>query len=160
MANIESASPANDRCIFCRIARGETPASVVYEDAATLAFLDHRPLFPGHVLVIPKAHVETLADLPPDLIAPLFATVQLVGRAVEQGLGADGSFDAINNRVSQSVPHLHVHVVPRRKQDGLFARGMVWKRQPYKDEAAMRAAQQAIRDAIAAQRSSAEGRNG
>ncbi len=119
------------------------------DDDATLAFLDHRPLFPGHCLLIPKAHHGTLPDLPAELVAPLFATAQRLARAVEAGLDADGSFVAINNRVSQSVPHLHVHVVPRRRKDGLFARNFVWVRRPYPDEAAMQEAQQAIRAALA-----------
>ena len=152
MTNAEPEPITPARCVFCRIVRGEVPAKVVYEDDAVLAFLDHRPLFPGHVLVIPKTHVATLADLPPGLIAPLFGAVQRIGRAVEAGLGADGSFDAINNRVSQSVPHLHVHVVPRRRKDGLFAKGMVWTRHPYRDEAAMDEIQRAIRGALAAPR--------
>jgi histidine triad (HIT) family protein len=106
---------------------------VVTRDAALCAFLDSRPLFPGHTLVIPQAHVETLADLPSQDVAPLFAGVQRIARAVERGLGADGSFVAVNNRISQSVPHLHVHVVPRRKGDGL--RGFFWPRGKYASEA-------------------------
>ena len=136
-------------CAFCRIVRGEEGAHVVLDDEATLAFLDHRPLFPGHCLLIPKAHHATLPDLPPALIAPLFANAQRLARAVEVGLGVDGSFVAINNRVSQSVPHLHVHVVPRRRKDGLFGRNFVWVRRPYEDVAAMRAAQEAIRATLA-----------
>jgi histidine triad (HIT) family protein len=105
----------------------------VYEDALTVAFLDHRPLFPGHALVVPRAHVETLLDLPSASVAPLFASVQVLARAVERGLGAAGSFVAVNNRVSQSVPHLHVHVVPRRPKDGL--KGFFWPRGYYRDKA-------------------------
>lgn len=123
------------RCLFCAIAAGELPAVVVYADDHHIAFLDHRPLFHGHVLVVPREHADTLADLPPELIAPLFALVQRLSRAVEKALGADGSFVAINNRVSQSVPHLHVHVVPRRKGDGL--RGFFWPRTKYRDAAEM-----------------------
>jgi len=120
-------------CLFCRVISGDLPAHVVYEDALTVAFLDHRPLFPGHALVVPRAHVETLLDLPPAAVAPLFAGVQVLARAVERGLGAAGSFVAVNNRVSQSVPHLHVHVVPRRPKDGL--KGFFWPRGHYRDEA-------------------------
>ena len=120
-------------CIFCRVVRGEIAAHVVHDDAVSVAFLDHRPLFPGHTLVVPRAHVPTLTDLPPDALAPLFATVQLLARAVERGLGAAGSFVAVNNRVSQSVAHLHVHVVPRRHKDGL--KGFFWPRGRYRDEA-------------------------
>ena len=119
-------------CLFCRVVSGDLPAHVVYEDTLTIAFLDHRPLFPGHALVVPRAHVETLIDLPSAAVAPLFAAVQVLAHAVEQGLGAAGSFVAVNNRVSQSVPHLHVHVVPRRPKDGL--KGFFWPRGRYRDE--------------------------
>jgi len=139
-----------EECVFCRIVRGETPAHIVYEDEQTIAFLDHRPLFAGHVLVLPKAHHETLAELPPALLEPLFATAQLLAWAVEQGMQAEGTFVAINNRVSQSVPHLHIHVVPRRQKDGLFARGHLWKRQPYKDRAEMDQVQAALTEAVTA----------
>jgi histidine triad (HIT) family protein len=132
-------------CTFCRIAAGDVPGHVVWQDELCLAFLDHRPLFPGHTLVVPRAHVDTLADLPAGLVAPLFGTVQLLARAVERGLEADGTFVAVNNRVSQSVPHLHVHVVPRRFKDGL--KGFFWPRRPYRDEAEMGAVQSRIRAA-------------
>jgi len=105
----------------------------VHDGERTLGFLDRRPLFPGHVLLIPREHRETMADADPDLIAALFADARLLAVAVEQGLGADGSFVAVNNRVSQSVPHLHVHIVPRRRKDGL--RGFFWPRNAYRDEA-------------------------
>ncbi len=114
-----------------------------------IAFLDHAPLIRGHVLVMPRAHVETFDDLPAALIEPLFAVVQRVSRAFPKALGADGSFTSINTRVSQSIPHVHVHVVPRRQGDGLFRAGMVWIRRRYADgEAAQLAA--TLRDAIAA----------
>jgi histidine triad (HIT) family protein len=116
-------------CPFCRIARGKEPASGVLETRSVVAFLDHRPLFPGHCLVIPREHVETIGDLPAALTAPLWDAVRGLARAVEAALGADGSFVAVNNRVSQSVPHLHVHVVPRRRGDGL--RGFFWPRGRY-----------------------------
>jgi histidine triad (HIT) family protein len=122
-------------CLFCKIAAGDTPAATVFEDEHSLAFLDHRPLFPGHCLLIPRAHYETLADLPARLVAPLFANARLLCAAVEESLGSGGSFVAINNRVSQSVLHLHIHVVPRSKGDGL--KGFFWPRQKYKDEAHM-----------------------
>jgi len=133
-------------CVFCQIAKGEVGAHRVLEDANTLAFLDARPLFPGHCLLIPKSHHETLADIPAGLLPELFANAQLLSRAVENGLGAEGSFVAINNRVSQSVAHLHVHVVPRRKKDGL--KGFFWPRNPYKDEEEARSVQQSLRSAI------------
>jgi histidine triad (HIT) family protein len=133
-------------CLFCRIAAGAVAAPIVYEDDRSLAFLDHRPLFPGHVLLIPRRHCETLADLPADEIAPLFGAGQMLCRAVEEALQADGSLVAINNRVSQSVPHLHVHVVPRKRKDGL--RGFFWPRHPYRDDAETESVRAAIRDAL------------
>ncbi len=122
-------------CTFCRITAGELPAAIVFEDENSLAFLDRRPLFAGHCLLIPRAHHPTLPDLPPELVAALFANVCLLARAVEEAMGAEGSFIGINNRVSQSVPHLHVHIVPRRRGDGL--KGFFWPRRPYADEAQM-----------------------
>jgi histidine triad (HIT) family protein len=121
------AEPAG--CLFDRIVAGLVAAPIVFEDDSSLAFLDHRPVFPGHMLLIPKQHYETLADLPDALIQPIFANARLLARAVEAALEADGAFVAINNRVSQSVPHLHVHIVPRRKKDGL--RGFFWPRGTY-----------------------------
>jgi histidine triad (HIT) family protein len=103
-------------------------------------------LFPGHTLLIPKQHFETLEDLPAEVVGPFFTNVQVLARAVESGMNAEGSFVAINNRVSQSVPHLHVHIVPRRKKDGL--RGFFWPRQKYKDDAEMAEAQAAIQKAL------------
>lgn len=140
-------------CLFCRIVAGESAAATVFEDELTLAFLDHRPLFPGHCLLIPKAHYETLADLPEDLGGPLFANARLVAAAVEQAMGSEGSFVAINNRVSQSVPHLHIHIVPRRKKDGL--RGFFWPRQKYESAAEMERVRQSVRDASAGLRAAA-----
>ncbi|MBP7149270.1 MAG: HIT family protein [Acidobacteria bacterium] len=134
-------------CTFCEIARGHLPADIVLEDDAVLAFLDQRPLFPGHVLLVPREHVPTLADLPPELLAPLFRAAQRLARAVEAALGAEGTFVALNNRVSQSVPHLHVHVVPRSRGDGL--KGFFWPRHPYPDAAARESARRAIAEAVA-----------
>jgi histidine triad (HIT) family protein len=122
-------------CVFCAIVAGETPAHVVLDDDDFLAFLDVRPLFEGHVLLVPKQHVEAIWDLPPELGAPLVDRVQRVSVAVREAMGATGIFNAVNNVVSQSVPHLHVHVVPRRPKDGL--RGFFWPRTKYaSDEAA------------------------
>ncbi|HEV2845499.1 MAG TPA: HIT family protein [Thermoanaerobaculia bacterium] len=135
-------------CVFCAILRGEAEAAVVFEDEVSLAFLDHRPLLPGHVLLVPRVHAEILPDLSGDLVGPLFQNAQLLTRAVEQALGAEGSFLAINNKISQSVPHLHVHVVPRWKGDGLFSTKMIWKRSPYEDDAARRVVQEKIRRAV------------
>jgi histidine triad (HIT) family protein len=134
------------QCAFCAILSGERAAEVVHEDESTVAFLDHRPVFPGHCLLVPREHHETLMDLPDRLLAPLFASARLLARAVESGLGADGSFVAINNRVSQSVPHLHVHVVPRRRKDGL--RGFFWPRTKYESEAQQQQTAEAIRRAL------------
>jgi histidine triad (HIT) family protein len=116
-------------CIFCSIAASEIDANIVFSDEIAVAFLDHRPVFKGHTLLAPRAHVETLADLASDLIGPFFTRAQLLARAIESALGADGTFVAINNKVSQSVPHLHVHIVPRRRKDGL--RGFFWPRTKY-----------------------------
>jgi len=132
-------------CAFCAIVSGGE-SHVVLDDEVCLAFLDHRPVFPGHCLLIPKEHFETLADLPPDRVAPLFLRARALAAAVEEGMQADGSFVAINNRVSQSVPHLHIHVVPRRKKDGL--RGFFWPRTRYDSPEAMRDAQTRIRAAL------------
>ena len=131
-----------DQCVFCRIARGEAAGQIVYEDSEAVAFLDTYPLFPGHVLLCPREHYETLADVPMGLTGPLMATTQLLAKAVEAALDAEGTFIAINNRVSQTVPHLHIHVVPRRRRDGL--KGFFWPRQPYRDNGA----REAVRDAI------------
>lgn len=135
-------------CVFCAVAAGEAAAHVVWDDESVIAFLDRAPVFPGHVLVVPRPHVETLLDLAPERIPSVFAVVQRVARAVEaeDGLAADGSFVAVNNRVSQSVPHLHVHVVPRRRKDGL--RGFFWPRQRYADEAGMVRTAEVIRKAL------------
>lgn len=135
-------------CTFCAVIAGEEPASVVLDDEVAVAFLDVRPVFKGHTLVVPREHHETLPDLPVALVGPLFERARLVAVAVERGLGAAGTFVAVNNRVSQSVPHLHVHVVPRRFKDGL--RGFFWPRTRYdgddeRDEVAAR-----IREALAA----------
>lgn len=133
-------------CKFCQIIGGGIACDIVLEDATSLAFLDHRPLFPGHCLLVPREHIETLADLPGYLMGPLFGNARLLARAVEIGLGAEGSFVAINNRVSQSVPHLHIHVVPRRRKDGL--KGFFWPRQAYKDAESVSRVLEALRGAI------------
>ncbi len=134
-------------CLFCQVVNRKVPARLVFEDEISLAFLDYRPVFPGHCLLIPKIHYETLTDLPEDLIGPFFKRAQLLARAVESAMAADGTFVAMNNRVSQSVPHLHVHVVPRRRKDGL--KGFFWPRYPYPDDEAAAAVQLSIRQAIA-----------
>lgn len=133
-------------CIFCLIAAGDAQSAIVYEDKKLIAFLDKRPLFLGHCLVMPKKHVPTLYDLPPSLIKPLFTLTQQVGKAVENAMQAEGSFIAINNTVSQSVPHLHVHIIPRNFKDGL--RGFFWPRNDYNDEDHIRSIQTAIKQLI------------
>jgi histidine triad (HIT) family protein len=139
-------------CLFCAIVRGESSAHRVLEDEHCIAFLDHRPLIPGHCLLVPRQHVDTLLDLPDDLLAPVMSNVRLLAGALEAGLGAAGSFTAINTKVSQSVPHLHIHVVPRFQGDGLFSTKLLWKREPYKSEADRAFVQERIQDAVAAAR--------
>lgn len=136
----------DDNCLFCRIVSSELQATIVYEDDDSVAFLDHRPLFPGHTLLVPREHVETLGDLPAKIVAPYFEAAQLLSRAVESAMEAEGTFVAMNNRVSQSVPHLHVHVVPRRKKDGL--KGFFWPRTKYKSDEEMEEVKKKIVDAL------------
>jgi len=132
--------------VFCRIVAGDEPAHVVLDDEVVVAFLDRRPVFPGHVLVVPRRHVLTLTDLAPDEVGPYFQRVQWVTAAVEEALEAHGSFVAINNTVSQSIAHLHTHVVPRRRKDGL--RGFFWPRLRYADDDEMAAVAARIRGAV------------
>jgi|SRR5581483_4167198 histidine triad (HIT) family protein len=129
-------------CIFCKIAGAIISAHVVYEDKDFIAFLDNHPLFPGHVLLCPREHYITLLDLPVELAGTAMTRLQLLAKAVEAALDAEGTFIAINNRVSQTVLHLHIHVVPRRRKDGL--KGFFWPRQRYQDQAA----EETVRDAI------------
>jgi len=135
-----------DSCLFCQIIKGDLAGSVVFEDDISLAILDHRPLFPGHTLLLPRIHYETLADLPKAEIGQFFANAQLLAKAVEVALAAEGSFVALNNRVSQSVPHLHVHIVPRRRKDGL--KGFFWPRNKYQDDEHLKKTEAAIRKSI------------
>jgi histidine triad (HIT) family protein len=141
------AGDANTTCVFCKITRGELPAHIVLDEPRVLAFLDRSPVFHGHCLVVPREHVRTLPDLPHDMIEPLFAAAQRIAKAVEMALGAEGTFVAMNNKISQSVPHLHVHVVPRRKKDGL--RGFFWPRVKYASENEIQAIADKIRQALA-----------
>jgi histidine triad (HIT) family protein len=135
-----------DGCAFCAIVAGGERGQVVLDEESVIAFLDLRPVFPGHCLVVPKDHYETLADLPDDLMQPLLKAVQRVGLAVERAMDAHGNFVGVNNRVSQSVPHLHFHVVPRRFKDGL--RGFFWPRHPYESDDVMKATAETIREAL------------
>lgn len=145
------AGRAPERCRFCQIAAGETPARIVFGDDSCIAFLDSRPLFPGHLLLVTRRHVATLMELPDDLAGPLMLAARLLSRAIVQAMEADGAFVAINNGVSQSIPHLHVHIVPRRKKDGL--RGFFWPRQKYASEDEARAVQERIRQVVEGMRS-------
>ena len=132
-----------DGCRFCAIAAGDEHANVVFEDERFLAFLDHRPLFPGHSLLIPREHHETIWDLPDDLVGPLFRDAKSLSVAIRSAMESQGAFIALNNVVSQSVPHLHVHLVPRNRKDGL--RGFFWPRRKYDSEEHMRETAAAIR---------------
>jgi histidine triad (HIT) family protein len=133
-------------CVFCRIVDGEIPAHLVLDEADVVGFLDQRPLFPGHVLVIPREHHETIMGIPTEALGPVMTATQRVARAVQDAMDADGVFVAANNVVSQSVPHLHMHVVPRRRKDGL--RGFFWPRQKYGSDEEMATVAAAIKNAL------------
>ena len=135
-----------DTCLFCRIVSGNLQAAIVHEGNDFVVFLDHRPLFHGHCLVVPRKHSETLADLPAAAVGPFFQEVQFISRIVEKAMNAEGTFVAMNNRVSQSVPHLHVHVVPRKKKDGL--KGFFWPRTKYTNQQEMEDVRQCLMKAI------------
>jgi histidine triad (HIT) family protein len=132
--------------VFCEIVAGKVPAEIVWRDDASVAFLDSRPLFPGHVLLVPATHIGTLADLPAAQVGSLFQAAQKLEAAVERAMGAEGTFIAINNRVSQSVPHLHIHIVPRRKGDGL--KGFFWPRRGYDSDEHLHETAEKIRNAV------------
>lgn len=136
-----------ESCVFCSIQRGEVEAEVVFADEVSLAILDHRPVFLGHTLLMPRAHHVTLPDLPAEQVGPLFRNAQRLALAVRDAMEADGTFVAMNNVVSQSVPHLHVHIVPRRRKDGL--RGFFWPRTKYPDAATFQTVAEQIRSAAA-----------
>jgi histidine triad (HIT) family protein len=135
-----------DDCLFCKIVAGDVDAHRVFEDDACVGFLDNRPLFHGHTLLVPREHHETLWDLPDELVAPLFANAKLLSAAVRDAMGAQGAFVAMNNVVSQSVPHLHVHVAPRNRKDGL--RGFFWPRRKYESESHLKESAEAVRAAV------------
>ncbi len=143
---VEYLAKSTDKCRFCKIVKGDLDSFIVFDDDISLGILDHRPLFPGHVLLIPKMHYITIGDLPEDLIGGFFTNVQLLSKAVEQGMQSQGTFVAMNNRVSQSIPHLHVHIVPRNKGDGL--RGFFWPRQKYSSEEHKSEVQRIISEAV------------
>jgi histidine triad (HIT) family protein len=133
-------------CAFCSIVARATAAHVVLDDEVAVAFLDIRPLFKGHVLLVPRDHVETLPDLPAETVGPFFQRAQRLALAMEAVLGAAGSFVATNNKVSQSVPHLHVHIVPRNRKDGL--RGFFWPRTTYESDDEMAAYAERLRSGL------------
>ena len=144
--SIADLAARDPNCRFCQIVAGDEPGHLVFEDDRTIAFLDNRPLFPGHSLLVPRDHYETLSDLPDDLIGPLFANAQRLSVAVPKAMRKPGSFVALNNVVSQSVPHLHVHVVPRKPKDGL--RGFFWPRTKYDSEGEMKRVAERVRNAV------------
>lgn len=137
---------SDSSCLFCKIVSRDLQAAIVYEDDFCIAFLDIHPLFPGHVLLCPREHFVTLTDVPAHLIGPMFVTGQLLTKAVESALTAEGTFLAVNNTVSQTVPHLHLHIVPRRRRDGL--KGFFWPRTRYQDETAMEAVRVVIEQEV------------
>ena len=136
-------------CKFCAITTGAEPSFCVYRDEMCMAFLDYRPLILGHVLLVPLVHYETLADVPDAVMAALGPRIKRLSGAAMPALEAEGSFIALNNIVSQSVPHAHFHIVPRRKGDGLFSAGMIWKRVSYRDDAERESYAARIRAALA-----------
>ena len=137
---------AGSACVFCEIAAGKREAALVLEHDGVLAFLDHRPLFPGHSLLVPREHYETIWDLPDELVGPLFANAKSLSEAIRTAMGSQGAFIALNNVVSQSVPHLHIHLVPRNRKDGL--RGFFWPRRKYDSEEHMRETAARIREVL------------
>jgi histidine triad (HIT) family protein len=136
----------NSECIFCAIANGAAPAHIVLAAPTHIAFLDRRPLFHGHTLLMPRDHVPTLSQLPDGLVTPLFLAARALAKAVQAAMEAEGTFFAVNNTVSQSVPHLHIHIVPRSRGDGL--RGFFWPRKTYRGEEHAAQVAQAIREAL------------
>jgi histidine triad (HIT) family protein len=133
-------------CVFCRVVAGDEPGSVVFEDDVSVGFLDNRPLFPGHTLLVPREHHEAIWDLPQALVEPLFMNARMLALAVRDAMGAQGAFVAANNIVSQSVPHFHIHVVPRNRKDGL--RGFFWPRRKYEGDGHMDETAEVVREAV------------
>ncbi|CEK09978.1 HIT family protein [Legionella hackeliae] len=138
-----------EKCIIDAIVNKQEKASIVFEDEYFIAFLDHRPLFPGHTLLAPKEHIQTFYDLPPSLTTKFSQLIQVIGKAVEHGMEAEGSFIAMNNKISQSIPHLHAHIVPRNKGDGL--KGFFWPRMKYQNEQHLIETQEKIKQHLNAQ---------
>jgi histidine triad (HIT) family protein len=148
MANTRFPRSTAKPCKFCAIVAGTEKAFIVFRDAHCVAFLDYRPLALGHLLLVPIAHYPNLSDVPDGVMAELGIRVKQLSAAVMHGMAAEGSFIALNNRISQSVPHIHFHVVPRRKGDGLFSHGLIWKRVSYRDDAQRAETAASIRAAI------------
>jgi histidine triad (HIT) family protein len=148
MANTRIARNAPKPCKFCAIVAGTEKAFIVFRDQHCVAFLDYRPLTLGHLLLVPVTHYPELAAVPDSVMAELGIRVKLLSAAVIWAVAADGSFVALNNRISQSVPHIHFHIVPRRKGDGLFSHGLIWKRVSYRDDAQRAEIAAAIRHAL------------
>ena len=146
MVQLDLSGEKTEQCPFCKIVIGELDVLRVFEDDMSIAFLDNYPVFPGHCLLVPKAHHQLVEQLPQSLVASLFTNLQLVAEGVKGGMNANGTFIGINNGVSQHVPHLHIHVIPRRKGDGL--KGFFWPRTKYPDEKTAGDIQQAIKSAI------------
>ncbi len=133
-------------CVFCGIVNGKEKGDIVFEDEKTIAFLDKTPIYHGHCIIIPKKHYETIMDLPDDMTLALFKNTEKLSKAVMMAMGADGILNIVNNIVSQSIPHLHVHIIPRKRGDGL--KGFMWPRKPYKDETEKLETAKKIREAI------------
>jgi histidine triad (HIT) family protein len=136
----------SEDCVFCRVVAGDEPGSVVFSDDVSVAFLDNRPLFPGHTLLVPREHHEAIWDLPQALVEPLFMNARMLSVAVRDAMGAQGAFVAANNIVSQSVPHFHIHVVPRNRKDGL--RGFFWPRRKYEGDGHRDETAEVVREAV------------
>ena len=148
---------AEGSCAFCAIIAGETDAQIVFDDEISVAFLDNRPLFPGHTLLVPRAHHEAIWDLPDDLVGPLFLNARLLATAVREAMASTGAFVAANNVVSQSVPHFHVHLVPRNRKDGL--RGFFWPRTKYESAEHLQEVGDRIRTTLAQQQEGTDERS-
>jgi histidine triad (HIT) family protein len=136
----------DEACLFCRIAKKEKDSYVIFEDTLSFAFLDSRPLFPGHILLIPKIHYGEIMEIPDETVGVLFSNVKALGAALEKGLNAGGCFIAVNNKIGQTQPHLHIHIVPRKLHDGL--KGFFWPRYKYSSNEEMAEVQEKIVNAL------------
>lgn len=136
----------DESCIFCQVIAGEIPGALVLDEPECLTYLDLNPLIPGHCVLVPRQHYPTLLEAPDKLIGTLFSNAKLIAKAMEEALGAEGTFVGMNNKINQDVPHLHIHIVPRRLKDGL--RGFMWRRKPYEDNTEIREVQKKLRIAL------------